>query len=279
MGLVVSRWQRYGQDRLYVNDDATREGVGFYDHQTGKLTLKDDARSLEVLEALRPFLGGTVPHGLLDRMPEAPLTPDSDLTRNRAGDAVSQRAEELRPHGLQGVLSRVLKLRTEATPWEAGAKGERIVDKRLGKLRRDGWAVLSSIVKGTGADIDHLVIGPPGVFTVNTKNHAGAAIRVVGEQEVRVNGTQHPYLRNSRHEAASAERVLTAAVGMQVSVTPVLAFVGATSIEARGGGEGDVLVVPGEDIDSILRERFAVYSIQERERILSAARRAEIWLA
>jgi hypothetical protein len=283
MGLVVSRWQRYGQDRLYVNDDATREGVGFYDHQTGKLTLKDDARSLEVLEALRPFLGAAVPRGLLDRMPGTPLAPEGDLARNRAGDAVAQRAEELRPHGFQGVVSRVLKLRTEATSWEAGAKGERIVDKRLGKLRRDGWAVLSSIVlssivKGSGADIDHLVIGPPGVFTVNTKNHAGAAIRV-GEHEVRVNGTQHPYLRNSRHEAASAERVLTAAVGMQVSVTPVLAFVGATSIEARGGGEGDVLVVPGEDIDSILRERFAVYSIQERERILAAARRAEIWLA
>jgi hypothetical protein len=277
MGLVVSRWQKYGQDRLYVNDDATKEGVGFYDHQTGRLTLKDETRSMEVLEALRPFLAGAVPTGLRDRMPEPPLPEGSDLTRNRAGDAVAERAEELRPRGFQGVVARVLKLRTEATPWQAGAKGERIVDKRLGTLRRDGWAVLSSIVKRSGADIDHLVIGPPGVFTVNTKIHSGAIVWV-GEQEVKVNGTAQPYLRNSRHEAAAAERALTGAVGTAVAVTPVLAFVGAASIEARGGG-GDVLVVPGEDIDTILRERLAVYSIQERERILAAARRAEIWLA
>jgi hypothetical protein len=277
MGLVVSRFQRYGQHRLYVNDDATREGVGFYDHRTGKLTLRDEARSVEVLEALRPFLGGTVPQGLLERMPEPPLSEDGDLTRNRAGDAVARRAEELGPRGFQRLAARVLKLRTEASAWEAGAKGERVVDKRLGKLRRDGWVVLSSIVKRSGADIDHLLIGPPGVFTVNTKNHAGAAVWV-GEDAVKVNGTQHPYLRNSRHEAASAERVLTGAVGVEIAVTPVLAFVGAASIDSRQG-KGDVLVVPGEDIDSILRERLAVYSIQERERILAAARRAEIWLA
>ncbi|HEX4789120.1 MAG TPA: nuclease-related domain-containing protein [Actinospica sp.] len=273
----MSRWQRYGQDRLYVNDDATREGVGFYDHQTGKLTLRDEARSVEVLEALRPFLGGAVPQGLLERMPETPPSAAGDLTRNRAGDAVARRAAELRPSGFQRLAARVLKLRTEATTWEAGAKGERIVDKRLSKLRRDGWVVLSSIVKRSGADIDHLVIGPPGVFTVNTKNHDGAVVSV-GEDEVKVNGRQQPYLRNSRHEAASAERILTDAVGMEIAVTPVLAFVGAASIDSRQG-KGDVLVVPGEDIDSILRERLAVYSIQERERILDAARRAEIWLA
>jgi hypothetical protein len=277
MGLVVSRWQRYGQDRLYVNDDATREGVGFYDHETGRLTLRDETRSMEVLEALRPFLGGAVPQGLRELMPDAPLSADGDLTRNQAGAAVARRADELRPRGFQGVVARVLKLRTEASTWEAGARGERIVDKRLGKLRRDGWVVLSSIVKRGGADIDHLVIGPPGVFTVNTKNHGGAAVWV-GAEAVKVNGTQHPYLRNSRHEAAAAERILTGAVGMEVAVTPVLAFVGAASIDVHEG-RGDVLVVAGEDIDAILRERLAVYSIQERERILAAARRAEIWLA
>lgn len=277
MGLVVSRWQKRGQDRLYVNDDATREGVGFYDHLTGKLTLRDETRSMEVLEALRPFLGATAPQGLRERMPESPLAPESDPTRNRAGAAVAQRAEELGPHGFQAVVARVLKRRTEATSWEAGARGERLVDKRLGKLRRDGWTVLSSIVKRSGADIDHLLIGPPGVFTVNTKNHVGAAVWV-GEQTVRINGIDSPYLRNSRHEAASAQRILTAAVGMDVAVTPILAFVNAVSIDAHACKD-DVLVVNGEDIDTILRERLAVYSIQERDRILAAARRAEIWLA
>jgi hypothetical protein len=352
MGLVVSRWQRYGQDRLYVNDDATREGVGFYDHQTGKLTLRDETRSMEVLEALRPFLTGTVPQGLRELMPEAPPPTDSPPPPDDEGQApappartspvpggsavpstgavpgitVAQHGEELLPRGLQAVLAHVLKLRAESTSREkgtraedagvkdagardagardagakgagaksagvikgagaksagvikgAGVKGDRLVDKRLGRLRRDGWVVLSSIVKRGGADIERLVIGPPGVFTVNTKNHGGAAVWV-GEEAVKVDGTQHPYLRDSRHEAAAAERILTGAVGMEIAVTPVLAFVGAASIDVRQGS-GGVLVVAGEDIDSILRERLAVFSIQERERILDAARRAEIWLA
>ena len=159
------------------------------------------------------------------------------------------------PQGLQGLAARLLGLRTEASSWEAGAKGERIVDKRLNKLRRDGWTVLSSIVKRSGADIDHLVIGPTGVFTINTKHHRDARIWV-GENMVTVNNAKKPhYLRNSRHEAASAARILSNAIGIDVTVTP------------------------GETIDRVLRHGPARYSPQERDQIYAAARRADIWLA
>ena len=278
MGLVVTRWQRYGQDRLYVSEADTNQRVAFYDRRTGKFTWDDEERSYEVVEALRPFLGGAVPATLRSALIDAPPPPDSDLSRNRAGEAVAARADELRPKGLQGIVARLLGLRTEATSWEVGAKGERIVDRRLNKLRRDGWAVLSSIVKRSGADIDHLVIGPPGVFTINTKHHRAARIWV-GENMVKVNNAKQPhYLRNSRHEAASAAKILSSAAGIDVAVTPVLAFVGADTISLRGS-RGDVLIVSGEGIDRVLRQGRAVYSIQERERIYAVARRAEIWLA
>ena len=257
MGLVVSRWSRHGRERLYVNDDATREGVGFYDHQTGRLTLKDETRSMEVLEALRPFLTGVTP-GSAEGGPQRPrqrrplqsLQPASEPTQSRLGALLARKT---------------------------AVKPERVVEKRLGRLRRDGWAVLSPIVRSGGAEIDHLVIGPPGVFTVSAKIQAGAIVRIV-EEAVTVDGAQQEYLRDGRQQAAAAERILTSAVGMAVTVTPVLAFVGAASIDAHGS-RGEVLVLPGEDIDTILRERLAVHSIQERERILAAARRAELWLA
>ena len=280
MSLVVTRWRKSGQERLYVNEDGTEGSVGFYDCKAGRLRLEKEHedRTYEVMEALRPFLGSSVPKSLRDLMPAPALAEGSDLARNRAGDAVAARAAELRPAGFQGIAARLLGLRTDASSWEAGAKGERIVDRRLGKLRRDGWSVLSSIVKRGGADIDHLVIGPPGVFTINTKHHRDARIWV-GENMVRVNDTRQPnYLRNSRHEAASAAKVLSEAVGLNVVVTPVLAFVGATSINARDS-RGDVMITAGEEIEQALRDRFAVYSIQERERIFSVARRAEFWLA
>ena len=277
MGLVVRRWRGHGLERLYVNDDETQEGVGFYDYQSGKLVVKDEGRSDEVLAVLRPFLGSTVPEGLRGLLADSPLSPASDLTGNRAGQAVAARAAELRPRGIQRVATRLLGLRTEATSGDVGAKGEQIVHKRLGKLKNDGWHILASVMKRSGTDIDHLVIGPAGVFTVNTKHHRGARIWV-GDDVVKVNDVQHPYLRNSRHEAESAERVLTSAVGLDVRVNPVLVFVGAESIR-YGGSQSGVLVTRGEDIDQVLRELPAVYSFQERDLILATARRAEIWLA
>jgi hypothetical protein len=277
MPLVVTEWRRYGRERLYVNDAETRAAVGYYDRQTGRIELQDAARGYEVLAALRPFLGSAVPKSLRDQIPDAPVPAESDLTRNRAAAAIEARAAELRPNGFQRLAARLLGLRTQATSWEVGAKGERIVDKRLAKLKRDGWQVLPSVMKRSGADIDHLVIGPPGVFTINTKHHRDARIWV-GEHTVKVNNAQKPYLPKSRHEARSAARVLTNAVGMQVQVTPVLAFVGAASISTRGS-RGDVLIIRGEQAEQALRALPAVYSIQERTRIFTAARRAEIWLA
>jgi hypothetical protein len=246
VGLVVTRWRKFGQERLYVDEGGAEGAVGHYDCKSGRLQLAEghEERGYEVMEALRPFLGRTVPRSLRDLMPEAPLAvePNSDRSRARSG------------------------------------KAERIVEKRLGRLRRDGWTVLSSIVKRGGADIDHLVIGPPGVFTINTKHHRDASIWV-GENMVKVDNARQPdYLRNSRHEAASAARVLTDAVGLEVIVTPVLAFVGAASINARESS-GDVMITTGEAIERALLEKHAVHSIQERERIFAVARRAEIWLA
>jgi hypothetical protein len=242
VGLVVTRWRKYGQERLQVNE--AEGSVGHYDCRSGRLQLAEghEDRGYEVMEALRPFLGRTVPKSLRDLMPESPpAVAPNDRSRTRSG------------------------------------KADRIVDKRLGRLRRDGWTLLSSIVKRSGADIDHLVIGPPGVFTINTKHHRDASIWV-GENMVKVDNARQPhYLSNSRHEAASAARVLTDAVGLDVIVTPVLAFVGAASINARDS-RGDVVITTGEAIEHALLEKHAVYSIQERERIFAVARRAEIWL-
>jgi hypothetical protein len=279
MGLEVKRWRGHGLERLYVNDTGTDPSdVGYYDCKTGKLVLKDESRSYEVLQALRPFLGSAVPEALRGLIVDAPLARESDLSRNRAGDAISARAAEVGPRGFQKLVARLLGLRTEATSWEVGAKGERIVDKRLGALKRDGWQVIASVVKRSGADIDHLVIGSPGVFTINTKHHRGARIWV-GDYALKVNNMSQPYLRNSRHEAASAARILSSATGLDVKVTAVLAFVGADSIKVSRTGPGDVLIARGEEIDHALREFPAAYSHQERERIYAVARRAEIWLA
>jgi hypothetical protein len=59
----------------------------------------------------------------------------------------------------------VLGVHTDAAAWSKGEKGEELVGKRLEKLGST-WKVIHSIPIGSkGTDIDHVVIGPGGVFT------------------------------------------------------------------------------------------------------------------
>ena len=62
----------------------------------------------------------------------------------------------------------------EAVAWRRGAAGERRTARLLGPLERQGWVVLHDLaLRGSRANIDHLVIGPGGVFVVDSKQYRG----------------------------------------------------------------------------------------------------------
>jgi hypothetical protein len=62
----------------------------------------------------------------------------------------------------------------DAIAWRRGAAGERRTARLLGPLERHGWAVLHDLaVPGSAANIDHLVIGPGGVFVIDSKQYRG----------------------------------------------------------------------------------------------------------
>lgn len=55
---------------------------------------------------------------------------------------------------------------------DRGAAGEEHVGGLLETLSDDGWAVIHDATLGRG-NVDHILIGPAGVFTVETKSHPG----------------------------------------------------------------------------------------------------------
>jgi hypothetical protein len=62
----------------------------------------------------------------------------------------------------------------EASAWRHGAAGERSTARLLAPLERHGWAVLHDLaVPGSRANLDHLVIGPGGVFAIDSKQYRG----------------------------------------------------------------------------------------------------------
>ncbi|NUP51974.1 MAG: NERD domain-containing protein [Catenulispora sp.] len=273
--LTVKEWKRYGKDRLYITD-STGGNVGYYDRQTSKLHVEDPDMQYRALAALTPFLSGDI-RALAHVVESAPPASGTDLTNNIAGGAVSERAAELSPGRFQRIAAKLLGIRTEATSWEVGAAGERRVGDRLDRLKGHGWSVLHSIPLKSGADIDHLIIGPGGVFTINTKHHPGARVTAKGDF-VRVNGQLNHYIRNSRHEASAAARRLTSACRMPVGVTGVLAFVGVQSLSVKEPPV-DVLIAPGERLERLFLTAPQTLSPDMQQRIYAVARRGEIWLS
>ncbi|MBU1250524.1 MAG: NERD domain-containing protein [Actinobacteria bacterium] len=120
-------------------------------------------------------------------------------------------------------------LRDDARAWYRGALGERAVARRLAALGGE-WVVIHGIPIGNrGSDIDHLVIGPSGVYTINAKRHIGAKI-FAGGGSIRVNGHPTQYVRNAQHEAERVAKKLSAAVSALVQVTPTVVIVDAAEV-------------------------------------------------
>jgi hypothetical protein len=62
----------------------------------------------------------------------------------------------------------------DAVAWQRGAAGERRTARLLDPLERQGWAVLHDLaLPDSRANLDHLVIGPGGVFVIDSKQYRG----------------------------------------------------------------------------------------------------------
>jgi hypothetical protein len=63
----------------------------------------------------------------------------------------------------------------QARTWRRGAHGERRTARLLVRLTRDGFVVFHDLaVPGSPANVDHLVIGPSGVFVIDSKQWTGS---------------------------------------------------------------------------------------------------------
>ena len=166
----------------------------------------------------------------------------------------------------------MIRLCEEARPWYTGAIGERQVGKVLAELGTE-WTVLHSVPVGAGtSDIDHIVIGQAGVFTINTKHHPGKSVWI-GGRGMRVDGHKVPYIRNASHEAERAAALLSAASGMTVPVTSVIALVGVRGIVTKRPPDGGNVVLHIISERLLLRTLSTrpVFSFEQVQSIVAAA--------
>ena len=207
------------------------------------------------------------------------VQPWQDLAANVPGQQARQQAEARRAEApVRTTLARVLGVRTDERAWRVGARGEEKVAAQLEKLvRRDArWCFLNAIPVGErGSDIDHLLIGPGGVFTLNAKHHPGKKVWVGGDTML-VGGHRVPYVRNARHEAERASRLLSAAARVPVAVRGVVVPVGADDFVVKAQ-PADVHVVNRAHLRRWLVELPEVLPQDLVGRLFDAARRSTTW--
>jgi len=169
---------------------------------------------------------------------------------------------------------------TDERAWRIGADDEEAVATRLARLGPE-WRVLHAVPVGNrGSDIDHVGIGPAGVFTVNAKHHPKASVWV-GADKFMVNGQCQSYVRNSRHEAQRASRLLTTACGFPVTAIRLIAVMGARegfTVREQPPG-GDIHVVTRRGVDRWLSRRpVGVLGAEQVKAVHEQARRWVTWV-
>lgn len=191
---------------------------------------------------------------------------DADLLRLRA-PASSVIAELLRVQASAPVRTGTQRffgrspLSVESRPWYLGALGELEVGRLL-DLLGPGWFTMHAVPVGTaGSDVDHIVIGPGGVFTINSKFHEGGDVWVASRRLL-VNGQRTDHLRNAEFEARRVAKLLAQAVGKPVDVTPVIAIVAGRRLIIRERPER-VVVLAALRLPRWMQSRAAVLSADE----------------
>jgi hypothetical protein len=143
----------------------------------------------------------------------------------------------------------------EAVAWQRGAAGERRTARLLSQLEQYGWAVLHDLaVPGSRANIDHLVIGPGGVFVIDSKQYRG---RLQLDPSGRLWHGRYPLAPTLRTVSFEADRAAQVLPDPDVVVVPIVAVHGAQVPSGKVVTQG-VPVVAARRLPSMLRELPAV---------------------
>jgi hypothetical protein len=202
------------------------------------------------------------------------------LASRSAGYAVAakclevQKQAELADASLR--TSRSVRLAEDARSWYVGALGEIEVGRMLEALGPE-WFVRHAVPIGTGTkDVDHLVIGPAGVFAINTKHHANAAVWI-GDYIVKVNGAQHRHVKQAWSDGSDVSRRISQKVGFPVLVTAVVNFLNPASLKDGRAQNRTVVTLEARQLVTWLKAQQRRLGETELNLIRMAAEEPDTW--
>jgi hypothetical protein len=126
---------------------------------------------------------------------------------------------------------KVKKAMSEITRLRLGRQGEQAVGQGLEQLRSEGYAVYHDLV-ADGFNVDHVLVGPAGVFTIETKTWSkpvrGQAELLVDGDTITINGHRpaRDPVPQARAQSSWISDVLRRSTGRPFPVSPVILIPG-----------------------------------------------------
>jgi hypothetical protein len=153
----------------------------------------------------------------------------------------------------------------QARTWRRGAHGERHTARLLDRLTRDGYVVFHDLALpgNTSANVDHLVIGPTGVFVIDSKQWTGSVHQSADGLAWHNHSSLERTLETVRWEAEAVGRVLG------TRIHPLLCVHGA-HVQGDGLHAQGMAIVPASQLRSALGHDW-VLSDAEVELLATAA--------
>jgi Nuclease-related domain len=130
--------------------------------------------------------------------------------------------------------------------WFQGARGEKRIGRILDGLSKDGWHTLHDISLGRG-NVDHVVVGPGGIFTIETKSRL---------RPIRVEHIHQDMLKQAYAESKLLERI----TGYKVE--PLLVFSDAWLIGPGMARRNGVVILSARMLESFFERQSPVVTVE-----------------
>jgi hypothetical protein len=180
--------------------------------------------------------------------------------------------------GLFGcLLGMTIAMRESPPGWienyQVGARGEQRTAKAVEPLLKQGWVVLHDLTR-ISANLDHVLIGPAGIFILDTKNNPGGTAEAKGDllRLVRPDGNvsfeSDKLARQIRGQAVALHDRLLQRCGIRAWVDGIVVLWADFS---AGAGRGNKMsYIHGDQLVSWLEKQPARLSATEIRAIAAA---------
>jgi len=156
-----------------------------------------------------------------------------------------------------------------------GERGEKVVGAVLDELQSEEYQAVHAI-RGNGYDIDHVLVGPGGVFVIETKYRKGSGLITFRNGQGMFVGERRRWnnaIKQAKSGACEVARIIEQCCDKSPWVWPLVVFVG-NWVVADQWVSTDARVFTSESLQSYIRQQQPILKRSEIKSIASHLERS-----